>query len=112
MIRPSGFSRAADLTAVHWSALLKGAVATLLLCLSWNRIWAEDQTAASISREVKDVFDGARKAVVKVHGVDEHSDIYGTGVFIDPTGTLYTAYAVGGEADNFTIEFEGKTYPA
>src|SRR5437762_2689924 len=29
-----------------------------------------------------------------------------------PTGTLYTAYTVGGEAGNFTVEFGGKQYPA
>jgi S1-C subfamily serine protease len=50
--------------------------------------------------------------VVKIHGVDEHCEISGTGFFIDPTGTLYTAYTVGGEAGNFTIEFNGKKYPA
>ena len=50
--------------------------------------------------------------LVKIHGVDEHSEISGTGFFVDPTGTLYTAYTVGGEAGNFTIEFEGKKYPA
>jgi len=47
-----------------------------------------------------------------VHGVDEHSEICGTGFFVDPTGTLYTAYTVGGEAGNFTVEFDGKKYPA
>ena len=54
----------------------------------------------------------AAHAVVKIHGVDEHSDIFGTGFFVDPTGTLYTAYAVGGEAENFSVEFNGKKYPA
>jgi serine protease Do len=49
---------------------------------------------------------------VKIHGQDEHSDIYGTGFFIDPTGTLYTSYSVGGEAGNFSVEYEGKEYPA
>jgi len=49
---------------------------------------------------------------VKIHGVDEHSEICGTGFFVDPAGTLYTAYTVGGEAGNFTIEFCGKKYPA
>ena len=76
---------------------------------------AEAPSASTISREVKDVFARAAHAVVKIHGVDEHSgmpDISGTGFFIDPTGTLYTAYTVGGEAENFTIEFNGKTYPA
>jgi S1-C subfamily serine protease len=73
---------------------------------------AEVPSASSISREVKDVFARAAHAVVKIHGVDEHSDIFGTGFFVDPTGTLYTSYTVGGEAGNFTVEFDGKKYPA
>jgi serine protease Do len=70
------------------------------------------RSASSVSREVKDVFARASHAVVKIHGVDEHSDIFGTGFFVDPTGTLYTSYSVGGEAENFTVEFKGKRYPA
>src|SRR5437879_7306984 len=75
-------------------------------------LFAQEQPAATISEHVKEIFERAAKAVVKVHGVDEHSEIFGTGFFIDPTGTLYTSYTVGGEAENFTVEFEGKTYPA
>src|SRR6266705_1446009 len=75
-------------------------------------LFAQEQPAATISEHVKEIFERAAKAVVKIHGVDEHSEICGTGFFIDPTGTLYTAYTVGGEAGNFTIEFEGKKYPA
>src|SRR6476620_4112426 len=75
-------------------------------------LFAQEQSATAISQHVKDIFARAAKAVVKIHGVDEHSEICGTGFFIDPTGTLYTAYTVGGEAGNFTIEFEGKKYPA
>src|ERR1017187_136399 len=73
---------------------------------------AQEQSATTISREVKDVFERSAKAVVKIHGADEHSEFFGTGFFIDPTGTLYTSYTVGGEAGNFTIEFDGKQYPA
>src|ERR1700720_876203 len=73
---------------------------------------AQEQSATAISQQVKEIFQRAAKAVVKIHGVDEHSEICGTGFFIDPTGTLYTAYTVGGEAGNFTIEFGGKKYPA
>jgi serine protease Do len=75
-------------------------------------IFAQEQSATSLSREVKDVFERSAKAVVKIHGVDEHSDIYGTGFFVDPTGTLYTSYTVGGEAENFTVQFGGKEHPA
>ncbi|MEP7016177.1 MAG: trypsin-like peptidase domain-containing protein [Verrucomicrobiota bacterium] len=73
---------------------------------------AQEQSATSISREVRDVFERSAKAVVKIHGVDEHSDIYGTGFFVDPTGTLYTCYSVGGEGENFKVQFNGKEYPA
>ena len=78
----------------------------------FERAMAQAASATAISHQVKDVFDRAAKAVVKIHGVDEHSPICGTGFFIDPTGTLYTAYTVGGEAEDFTIEFNGKKYPA
>jgi serine protease Do len=75
-------------------------------------LFAQEQSAATISQQVREVFERAAKAVVKIHGVDEHSEICGTGFFIDPTGTLYTAYTVGGEAGNFTVEFDGKKIPA
>src|SRR5881398_961177 len=77
-----------------------------------ERAVAQAESTAAISHQLKDVFERAAKAVVKIHGVDEHSEICGTGFFIDPTGTLYTAYTVGGEAGNFTVEFAGKKYPA
>jgi serine protease Do len=77
-----------------------------------QRAMAQIQSATAISHQVKDIFERAAKAVVKIHGVDEHGPICGTGFFIDPTGTLYTAYDVGGEAGDFTIEFGGKKYPA
>src|ERR1700741_384644 len=69
---------------------------------------AQDQSATAISREVKDVFEHAAKAVVKVHANDRMGALSGTGFFIDPTGTLYTAYSVGGDAENVTVEFKGK----
>jgi S1-C subfamily serine protease len=68
-----------------------------------NLALAQEQSATSISREVKEVFERAAKAVVKIHGIDEHSEIFGTGFFVDPTGTIYTSYSVGGEAGDFTI---------
>jgi S1-C subfamily serine protease len=79
---------------------------------TFERALSRAESATAISHQIKDVFARAAKAVVKIHGVDEHSEICGTGFFIDPTGTLYTAYTVGGEAGNFTIEFGGKKYPA
>src|SRR5437763_4111068 len=99
MSLPSGSKRSAIAIAF---AFCSGAV--LLL--------TQQQPATTISHQVRDVFERAARAVVKIHGVDEHSEICGTGFFVDPTGTLYTAYTVGGEAGHFTVEFDGKKYPA
>src|SRR5437762_7564006 len=85
----------------------------LVFCSGVRLLFAQEQSAtATISHQVRELFQQAAKAVVKIHGVDEHSEICGTGFFVDPTGTLYTAYTVGGEVGNFTVEFGGKQYPA
>ena len=73
---------------------------------------SQEPATSSISREVKDVFEKSCKAVVKIRGTDEHGELSGSGFFIDPAGTIYTAFSVGGDTDNLTVEFEGKTYPA
>jgi S1-C subfamily serine protease len=73
---------------------------------------APEPSTASISREVKEIFDKSAKAVVKIRGTDQHGDLSGTGFFIDPAGTLYTAFSVGGDTENLTVEFEGKVHPA
>src|SRR5436305_10019552 len=87
-------------------------VSAVVFCLGAGLLFAQEQSATAISHQVRELFEQAAKAVVKIHGVDEHSEICGTGFFVDPTGTLYTAYTVGGEAGNFTVEFGGKKYPA
>lgn len=86
----------------------------LLVCLGavTAALRAEDQSSGTISREVKDVFNRCSKAVVKIRAVDEHGKLSGTGFFIDPAGTLYTAFSVGADAHDFTVEFDGKELPA
>ena len=73
---------------------------------------APEASTSSISREVKEIFEKSGKAVVKVRGTDQHGELSGTGFFIDPAGTLYTAFSVGGDSENLTVEFDGKVYPA
>src|SRR6516165_9061651 len=84
----------------------------LVFGLGAGWLFAQEQSAATVSQQVRELFERAAKAVVKIHGSDEHSEICGTGFFVDPTGTLYTAYTVGGEAGNFTVEFGDKRIPA
>ncbi len=110
-------TRLSDSNGAHAAPLRFFAVAAraffaLAFCATAALALAQEPTTDSISREVKDVFDRSAKSVVKIRGVDQHGELVGTGFFIDPAGMLYTAYSVGGEADNFTIEFDGKKVPA
>jgi serine protease Do len=77
-----------------------------------EQVRTQEPSTSSISREVKEIYEKSGKAVVKIRGTDQHGDLSGTGFFIDPAGTLYTAFSVGGDTENLTIEFDGKTYPA
>src|SRR5207302_1311889 len=76
---------------LHFASISRLTLA-LIFFAATGLVWAQDLPTSSISRQVKDVFGHAARAVVKVHGVDEHSEISGTGFFVDPTGTLYTSY--------------------
>lgn len=93
--------------AVFPSDLVVRSLALLLFSVAISA-HAQEPTADSISREVKDIFERCAKAVVKIHGADEHSELSGTGFFMDPTGTIYTAYSVAGEATNFSVEIGGR----
>jgi S1-C subfamily serine protease len=132
MIRPSGFSPLSGLGfEIRLSALFNRAFCAALVGLAASPLLAKPHPGSaaptpspavttptqppqslSVSQEVKDIFDRNRRGVVKVHAQDEHSDIYGTGFFIDPTGTLYTANSVVGDAGNFSIDYKGKQYSA
>src|SRR6266516_6141410 len=113
MSRVSDFSRApGSLSRDQFALICRFSLALGLSFAAVPVFYAQKQSAITISQQVKDIFGRTAKAVIRIHGDDEHSEISGTGFFIDPTGTLYTAYTVGGEADNFTIEFNGKKYPA
>src|SRR5216117_673499 len=113
MSRLSDFRRAPEFPfRFQFRPIFSLGLAFSLFFATVSLVYAQEQSATAVSHQVKEIFEHAAKAVVKIHGVDEHCEISGTGFFIDPTGTLYTAYTVGGEAGNFSIEFNGKKYPA
>jgi len=113
MSRVSDFNRAREFPSrARFAAICRLSLALGFSFVAVPLLFAQEQPAITLSQQVKDLFRRTASAVVRIHGVDEHSPICGTGFFIDPTGTLYTAYDVGGEAGDFTIEFNGKKYPA
>ena len=68
--------------------------------------------ATAIGHEVRVVFEKCRDAVVKIEATDEHGDLSGTGFFIDPNGTLYTSYTIGGTSEDITVTCDGQKYSA
>jgi serine protease Do len=86
-------------------------ICLIFLLLGVSRLFAQ-QGLTSISTEVKRVFDQAKNAVVRIQAEDEHGRLAGTGFFIDPDGTILTAYEVGGESWDITVEFGSSRYPA
>ena len=65
-----------------------------------------------LSAEVQSVFQRSSAAVVKIEAVDDSSRLYGTGFFIDPNGTIYTNYSVGGESHDIVVTAGAARYPA
>jgi S1-C subfamily serine protease len=66
----------------------------------------------SIMREVRLIFERSKDAVVKIEAVDRHGQLSGTGFFIDPNGTLYTSYTIGGESKEIVVRRGELRYPA
>lgn len=66
----------------------------------------------ALGREIRDVFERSRDAIVKVQAADEDGAIAGSGFFLNEKGLLLTSYAVGGLAEKITVEFRGVAYPA
>lgn len=68
--------------------------------------------AESLANEVRTVFERAQKAVVRIEAMDRHGQLSGTGFFVDPAGTLYTSYTIGGESTAIEVRFGEQKHPA
>jgi len=65
-----------------------------------------------LQQQVEKLFEKCRSAVVRIEAVDAHGALSGTGFFIDPNGTLYTSYAVGGDTHDIVVIIDDHRYPA
>src|SRR6266571_72560 len=75
MSRLSDFSPAPEfLFRFHFASIRRLAVA-LSLFAAISIVNAQEESATAVSRQVKEIFERAAKAVVKIHGVDEHCRI-------------------------------------
>ncbi len=65
-----------------------------------------------LSTAVQGVFERSARAVVKIEAEDDSGTLFGTGFFIDPNGTIYTNYSVGGESRDIVVSYGAERYPA
>jgi serine protease Do len=93
--------RAAPISAPLLILLLLGAGAIRPRLIAQEP--ASPSVAEAIADEVRTLFLKCRKAVVKIQGTDRHGQFFGSGFFIDPNGTLYTSYTIGGEARDIVV---------
>ena len=70
------------------------------------------RVVAGIEQQVRSIFEKCQPAVVKIEASDAHGCLSGTGFFIDPNGTLYTSYSVGGESQEIFVTFGAARLPA
>jgi serine protease Do len=85
----------------------KWALAALLLLPGALRAGSDP-----LSAQVEGVFERSVPAVVKIEAEDDSGPLSGTGFFIDPNGTIYTNYSVGGESRDIVISYGAERYPA
>lgn len=106
-------SRRATLTSRRTLACALAAGGALFSSAPLN---AQDESSRnlldSIQLQTSAVFANCRTAVARIEATDDHGRLSGTGFFVDPNGTLYTCYSVGGETREITVAFGGKRYAA
>lgn len=83
----------------------------LLLFLSLAGTRA-DPAFDSIAQEILTIFNHSKNAVVKIEATDQHGLLCGSGFFIDPNGTILTAYTIGGESHDIVVSVGDKKFPA
>lgn len=88
------------------------AALTVLLSVGSQSLALAQDSLSAIASDVQKVYEHVKGAVVRVEAEDEHGKLSGTGFLVDPNGTIYTAYDVGGESKNMTVDFGANRYPA
>ena len=80
------------------------------------RLFSADDDAGkildAIQQRVRAVYENSGAAVVRIEATEGRDRVAGTGFFIDPNGTLYTSYSVGGESQDIVVHFRGARHPA
>jgi serine protease Do len=66
----------------------------------------------SLQQEVRKVYEKCGAAVARIQASDRHGQLAGTGFFVDPNGTLFTSYTIGGDTHDIVVVVGELKYPA
>jgi serine protease Do len=97
---------------MHRSLTALGLALTAIACQGRAEDVEGARVVAGLEQQVRSIFEKCRSAVVKIEASDAHGRLSGTGFFIDPNGTLYTSYSVGGESRDIVVTFGTARHPA
>lgn len=98
--------------------LLRPAVSALACLVTFGAVTLRGsetngaQVLDAIQHQVLDLFERCRDAIVRIEGADSDGKLSGTGFFIDPNGTLYTSYSVGGDTHDLVVLIGEARHPA
>ncbi len=103
MSRPSAFDPVGR-RSFRWG----GARAVLFLCslttvVSGAGVARAEGVFEAISKEVQAVYALRQSAVVRIQAVDEHGRLSGSGFYVDPNGTIFTSYTLGGDTKDIVV---------
>jgi serine protease Do len=99
------------------NGLSKIAAALLAVSLTGTGFGPVQQAVANplaegIRQEISKIFDLHRQAVVRVRASDAMGVRLGSGFFVDSSGTVYTHSGVVMQAEDVSVNFQGRTIPA
>jgi serine protease Do len=69
-------------------------------------------TEDPLSAQVQAVFERCSPAIVKIEAEDNGGQLSGSGFFVDPNGTIFTNYSVGGESKDIVVSNGSARFPA
>ncbi len=102
MVLPCGFKRST------------GALSVFLFATSFSLAETVPSTPEvdSLTLKTQSVFEHSQSAIARITAVDDYGKLSGTGFFVDPAGTLYTAFSIGGTSRDILVHVGPKTYVA
>ncbi len=92
--------------------LTRAALLVSSLFVTFCRCASAGDVLEAIKREANTIFEHHKGAVVAIRASDKNGELAGSGFYMDPNGTIFTSYTIGGESWNIVVCQGDAKYPA